>query len=210
MHPISDKATLVVAGSFNPAILVPMWIAKNVVDPPIVQEFPVNMIAQISGIGVSPKFTFNGLSYSPSFQSLVFYLEGLDPRGCQRVCDVSARILELLPHTPVTAIGFNFGFAEDHPSVQLLQLLQASAPFADALGHGAEIVGRNWVNVATWGDALVTLHGQIRGSTAVTLDLNFHYTVQDAAGGVAVMKRKDVYAEHLAVAEKVTAAINQE
>jgi hypothetical protein len=209
MQPVPDKTTIVIAGSFNPAILTPSWIGKNVLDPPVVDEFPVYVIAPIMGAAPPAKFSLSGFTYSPGYQFLTFYTDGMDAAASERVCDVAARILNLLPHTPITGIGFNFGFRDDHPSVQLLRLLAISPTFADALGQGAEVVGRNWLNVASWGAALVTLQTGIRGSD-YSLDLNFHYSSQDARGAEAVLRRQNVYAEHRAAAVRIVTAANQE
>jgi hypothetical protein len=209
MQPVPEKSTIVIAGSFNPAILTPAWIGKNVLDPPIVEEFPVYVMATIMGPAQVPRYSVPGFSYSPGYQNLTFHLEGLDATACQRVCEVAARILGLLPHTPTTGIGFNLGFRDDNPSVQLLRLLAVSPSFADALGQGAEVVGRNWLNVASWGSALVTLQTGIRGSE-FALDLNFHYTVQDARGAESVLREQGVYAKHQAAANRIVAASNEE
>ena len=209
MEPVDNKTTVVIAGSFNPAILSPQWMGKNVFDPPVVGDFPVEVMTQVLGAGTPTRFNAPGLSYSPSFQGLTLYLEGLDSAGCQRVCDMAARILNLLPHTPVTAVGFNFGFRDANPGIDQLRLLSISPTFAEALGDGAEVVGRNWLNVATWGAAFVTLQTGIRGSEFV-VDLNFHHPVTDAAAAEAILKQPDVFEKHRAAADRIVMASTME
>jgi hypothetical protein len=209
MQPTMEKTTLVLAGAFNPAILTPAWVAKNALDQPEMGDFPVAVMAPISSIAQLPRFTFAGLSFSPSFQSLTFYLQGLDAAGSKKVCDVAARILQLLPHTPVTGLGFNFGFSENNPSEQLLRLLPASFPFSDSLGDEAEVVARVWGNRATWKQALVSVQCIIQGAQ-IDFDLNFHYGVQSASGAEAVLRQENIFGVHQEVATKIVTALNQE
>jgi hypothetical protein len=204
MEPVDDKTTIVIAGSFNPAILSPQWIGKYVLDPPITDEFPVEVFAPL-GPGPATRFNAPGLAYSPSFQGITFHLEGLDSAARQRVCDMAARILNLLPHTPVTGVGFNFGFRDANPGVEQLRLLSISPTFAEALGDGAEVVGRNWLNLATWGEAFVTVQTGIRGSE-FSLDLNFHHPVKDARGAEAVLAAADVFEKHRAAVDRIVMA----
>jgi hypothetical protein len=209
MTPARDRFTIVIAGAFNPAILVPPWIAKNVLTAPLGENFQVQVHTPITGIAPLPRFTFGGLSFSPSFQNLTFFLEDSDAAGCERVCDAAARILELLPHTPIAGLGWNFGFTDDHPSVQLLQLLQTSSRVTDALGAGATTVGQSWANRCNWEAALVTALAEMKGD-AVTLDMNFHYAVESAAAAQAILAQQGVYARHQSAAERIAAALTQE
>jgi len=209
MQAVPEKSTLVLAGAFNPAILTPPWIARNILDRPEGEQFPVQMLAQIAGFTQLPRFSFDGLSFSPSFQNVTFFLQGLDDSACERVCDVASRILRLLPHTPVIGVGFNFGFTTQQPGVGLLRLLAVSTAGADALAEGSEILSRSWVNLVRWQGALVTVQAQISGAdTAV--NLNFHYEVQTAAAADQILQRQNVYAAHKVAAEKVVAALNHE
>jgi hypothetical protein len=200
----ADKTTLVLAGAFNPAILTPQWIGKHALDPPVGENFPVQMLAPIISGGAfqMPRFSFGDLSYSPTYQSVTFYVE--DEARAQRVCDVAARILGLLPHTPILGLGINFGFTDSQPSVELLNLLQTRTAIAQALSAEAEVVGRKWTHIVTWGKAVVTMQCSIDNTNVVTTDLNFHYAAQSAADAAAVLQKPNVFADHLAAAKRVS------
>ncbi len=209
MQIVAEKTSIVLAGVFNPAILTPQWIGKHAMDMTVGENFPVQMIAPIplSGAFPQPRFSFGELSYSPGYQSVTFFIED-EARG-QRICDVAARILTLLPHTPVLGVGFNFGFTDSQPSVELLGLLQAGTAIANAL-EGAEVVARRWGNVVTWHDALVTIHCEINNANLVNADFNFHYSVQTAEGAAAVLRRDNVFATHITAAKRVSAELANE
>jgi hypothetical protein len=207
MEPVEEKTNIMIAGSFNPAILSPQWIGKYILDPPITGDFPVMVLAPINAPVPATRFKAPGLDYSPSFQGVTFFLEDADSAARQRVCDMAARILKLLPHTPVTGVGFNFGFRDANPAVEQLRLLSISPSFTEALGDGAEVVGRNWLNLASWGNALVTLQTGIRGSE-FSVDLNFHYPVKDASGAEAVLGAAAVFEKHRAAADRIVMAGN--
>jgi hypothetical protein len=208
MRPLPDNTTLVLAGAFNPAILVPQWIALNALDIPAGQDLPVQMMAPVGpGFGQAAKYMFAGLSYSPGFQNLTFYLEG-DNNG-QRVCDVAARILGLLPHTPISGVGFNFGYMEENPGVQLLELLQSGSSLASALGEGTEVVSRSWGNVSSWEGALVSTRAEIRGGS-VTVDFNFHYSVQTAGAAATILGRTNIFDENRKAAARIIELLTDE
>lgn len=192
MNLVPEKLTIVVAGAFNPAILVPPWVGRYGLGYPPQQTFQVEMLAPVAGIGGMPRYSFDGISYSPNFQSVTFYLAGLDTPGCQRVVDAVARMLRELPHTPVSGIGFNFAFNVAEPDEALLQLLSSHAGMIEAFPGGGEVVSRSWSNVVAWQGALVTVQCQ-RDNAGVLIDANFHHNTTSAVGAAEVVSVADCY-----------------
>lgn len=204
-----EKSTLVIAGSFNPAILVPPWFAKNVLGKPEGENFPVQVQAPLASVVQAPRFTFLGISFTPSFQSLTFHLQDLDPAASQGVCESAATLLQRLPHTPVLGVGFNFTFLDAAPSAQLLQTFQPREDLPPALGEGAQVVAQSWSNLVSWGNSLVKIKCERKGNE-VTLELNFHYSVKDATSGEAVLRKDNVFALHKDAAQRVAATLGPE
>ncbi len=199
MDLIQDKLTIVLAGNFNPAILTPQWVARNALGYEGDRQFQVEMLASVVGIGGMPRYSFDGLSYAPNFQSLTFFLAGLDEAARQRVVHVASTVLGTLPHTPVSGVGFNFGFFVRNPSDQLLEMLQTSLPMMEALGDEAAVVSRLWSNTVRWRESLVTVQCQQDGGQ-VQIDVNIHHDVSSAEEAGRFLARQDCYQEAFAVA----------
>jgi len=195
-----DKLTVVLAGSFNPAILTPQWISRHGLQEPVGQNFVVEMATQFGPIGGIQRFTFGGISYSPNFNNITFFVGAADAVGRQRTCSAAARMLETLPHTPIQGVGFNFVFLIAEPSQELLQLLRANETLAAALTDGAEVVARGWSNVLRWREAVVTYQTQIDAQQQAMVEVNFHYGVTTAAAAAAVLGDLTAYETHFAAA----------
>lgn len=199
MELIQDKLTIVLAGNFNPTILTPQWVARNALGYDADRQFQVEMMAPVAGIGATPRFSFDGISYAPNFQSVMFFLAGLDAGQRQRVVDAASRILRTLPHTPVSGVGFNFGFLVRNPEGQLLDLLQTSLPMMESFGEEAAVVSRLWANTVLWKGSLVSFQCQLDGGQ-VHIDANFHYGVNSAEEAGRVLARENAYQESYDVA----------
>ena len=207
---LQEKSTIVLAGAFNPAILTPNWVAKNALGYEKDRAFQVQVLAPVGGaIGVAHRFSFDGISYSPTLQNVMFYLDGKNIDECDRAAKVAARILDELPHTPILGVGFNFGFVVKDPSPALLDLLQGSAELAGAFPGGAQVVSRGWSNALTWLDSLVTIQCHFDGSI-VNIDANFHHGVIAATDASLVLKKADSYKAHLNAALAAASALSQQ
>src|SRR4051812_38105477 len=55
---VQDKLTIVLVGSFNPAILTPQWIARNALGYPEERQFQVELLTPVAGIGGMPRYSF--------------------------------------------------------------------------------------------------------------------------------------------------------
>ena len=151
----------------------------------------------ISGI---QRFSFGGISYSPNFNNVTFFVGASDEAGRQRTCAAAARMLETLPHTPIQGVGFNFVFLVTEPRQELLQLLRSDQDLATAMPGGAEVVARGWSNVLRWREAVVSYQAQIDALQQATFEVNFHYGVTTAVAAAAVLANPTAYETHFAAA----------
>lgn len=211
MRLLPEKTTLVIAGAFNPAILSPAWIAKNVLgldeDHPVQVELFTSVGSPAHPLPV--RYSFAGITYSASAQRLAFGFEGLDANGAVKVIRTVRKIFELLPHTPVTAVGFNFGFSDTQLSAKLATLLSSEVSLLDGLDdQGASIVMQSWGNGIRIGDELVSVACKF-DSAELTVDINAHRDVNDAAALVAALTADDVFASHLSLAESIATSLNE-
>ena len=192
---IQDKLSIVLVGSFNPAILTPQWIARNALGVEAGENIQVQMIAPVVGFGAMPQYSFNGITYTPSFQNVTFLLANLDVQGREHVATTIAAILEQLPHTPVVGLGFNFGFTVTTPTETLLNLLSPSGELAESFPDGATTVGRNWGNTLEWGNSIVSVQSQL-DNEVVSVDVNFHHNVTSANEARELIIEPNSYAKY--------------
>lgn len=194
MKVITDRTTVVLVGAFNPAILQPNWIAVHGLGYAPEQEFQVEILSPVGGVGPN-RFSFDGLSYSAGYRNVTLHLEGSTPEQCARAATATAKVLELLPHTPVNGLGFNFGFSVDEPSNDLLALLSQHDALLDSFGAEAEVATRRWGNTLKWQDALVSVDCEMAGHQLV-IQLNFHYGTASASEARAILQRDNVVEAH--------------
>jgi hypothetical protein len=191
---IADKTTVVLAGSFNPAILTPQWVAVHGLGQPAGQEFQVEMISPVGGAGAT-RFSFDGLSYSAGFRNVTLHLDGTQPAQCRASLRAAANILAQLPHTPVAGLGFNFAFSVDEPPDELLSLLTTHDGMTDSFPIAPEVVARKWGNTVKWNDALVTVGCELVGGQAF-ITFNFHYSTASAKDAETILRMDQVFENH--------------
>lgn len=98
------SANIVALGAFNPAIYTPDWLLSN----GLIGEGEAESIRQSQNIVISHQITvLEGLTFILQVEEEKFQLT------CKGVVtpalrDLAAGVFELLPHTPLTALGLNF------------------------------------------------------------------------------------------------------
>jgi hypothetical protein len=179
----ADKTTLVLAGSFNPAILNPQWVGRFGLAYPSNHQFQVQVeiATPVAGTGGGiQKFSFGGISFAPAFQSLTFYCDAGNLESCQKAAGVASRVLRELPHTPIQGVGANFSFVVEDPVADALEFLRMNSAIALAVDEAAEVVSRTWSHSIRWGDSILTLQCHTAGNGTIDIECNVHYEVASA------------------------------
>jgi hypothetical protein len=114
-----------VTGRWNALIFTPAWIKANLFDN---ADIPVSMAWPLGDPTASMRLTCGGVSIFPSSQALDIQTADISKPGMIKAGEITAKILHLLPHTPIGALGVNFRFSEKNP----LPALEALFGFADA------------------------------------------------------------------------------
>ncbi len=178
MKPVLQNWTLVLAGGWNVSIFQPQWVAKHVFQ----QDDIVVEVAMATG---PPGLVFlsNHVSLAARSDRLVF--------GCKNTTDetlaalevAALRVLELLPHTPLTAFGINFGFVEENPSNELVRLFE-TADLTQISDFGCEIAKTTISRQLRIEDKILNL-SQTLEAGQVHIFFNFHFEVPDAGAARA-------------------------
>lgn len=169
----------VVVGRFNPAILHPTWIVKEGVLPSGEAE-----VGQALGSTIV-QFRLGGYMWRSSQAKFEVYSEseGLDPG------EFVAKVLEILPHTPVRGVGNNFATSfEGDVSVGLESLVVSPLVAAVAAPSNEILAQSSTLSILHEGEAIaqVTLEMEQK---QVEVNLNFHRDCASAAAGAEAARR---------------------
>jgi hypothetical protein len=160
-----SSRNIVVAGEFNRAIIQPKWL----IDRKILPVGPIEML--VSDRPDMPRvFNFGGYHWEVGISRLM--LRPTDPANDPGV--LVGTILEILPHTPVSAIGHNFLFHAEQRIQNLEPHLgsRSSRSFVPALG--TEIGRSDFVLVASTSERARLTVKVTDEQSGTKVDLNFH------------------------------------
>lgn len=101
---------ILTVGRWNPAVLSPQWIRSNVTDSEVSYAIPID------DRGAPPRLSFSNIHLFPTRHYLDARLADVQEAAFPSVGETVSRIIELLRHTPISAVGINFRFVETaHP-----------------------------------------------------------------------------------------------
>lgn len=161
----------VVRGEFNRAIIVPRWLVAQKILPDGEVDFAVSDAAD------QPRqFRFAGFMWNVAHDRLVIAARpDIDVEA--DTGSVAAKILRILSHTPVTAVGHNFLFESTEAIASCVPALGAR-PMSDlAGGLGGEFRSATCeVKIAENAQSSVTAK-IVTDQEFPKFDLNFHFAV---------------------------------
>lgn len=164
-----ESAQTVARGFFNPHIISPEWLVKNEVceDEEVeVQFFPLSQ-------GVA--FAFNkDVKWQIDFRHL--FVESLKA-NCGELVE---KVIRLLPHTPIRAVGNNFHYASDKEPWTRSSLPMLGARGPDTFPELGRVEQTRWGSVSQVGEVRieVTVADDEDGGFAVLF--NFHRETKSA------------------------------
>lgn len=108
--------TIVSVGQWNPAIFSPTWVAQNLLH---VETLETELAVGPAATNV--RYRTATLILLPLQERLIVGVRNLEEASLVQAETVSRTALQLLSHTPVRAVGINFGFIENDPSPERLR-----------------------------------------------------------------------------------------
>lgn len=210
MKHVKEQALLVVAGAWNPAIVNPSWIGQHVFEYDPNYVFPVNveLRAQNSEVA-SPVYSFDGLRLTCSRERLTFFLKPDIPSDIPKAFNTAAKIIRLLPHTPLTAFGVNFQFIAETPSEELLSTFTNSSLVSSLNVEGASCVQEVWRLTFQLTDRQVNLHAKREGG-AVVLSVNNHFEISAPGAAANTLEQAGIYNSLFEASSKMVCSVAQE
>lgn len=178
--------SLVVVGHWNSAILNEAgWVAKHLLGVAEGEEVELEMVVAGNQLGpghIKPEkhiWLFEKMGFSSSAQRIEFYTR--DISDLKPLYDVVAKLADLLPHTPVRAVGINFDFKVSDEVSDTVPLLSTDEVFD---GFGTAVNMERSDSIAVEKASLLELEGSgrlecslnlTRVSDFETVEIKFNY-----------------------------------
>ena len=176
---VDKSCTLVLVGAWNPAILNPNWITRNVfeVEPSVETE----VLFEFSQTpGAPPRITIHGVTFIPHADKLILVTDQLAQERLQNVERLAANILNTLPHTPVKCFGQNIQFIEEMPTPDQIELFTLQDDIAGRFDAQIEVSSTSIRRSLRLDGRLLNLTCTLDASGSILFDFNFHYDVESA------------------------------
>jgi hypothetical protein len=109
------------AAGFNPSIFQFQWVAKNIYG--CAEGDQVNLVEVLTenGLAVNRLTFWEGVAFKVDMQRTEFFILDTKAETLAQLENILLKMLEILPHTPVSAIGCNFGFFDANPPERIVE-----------------------------------------------------------------------------------------
>ena len=166
------KPTLVLTGAWNPAIFQLGWIAKFLFEIPEEKQIRANSVLTGTGPTDAKEIVYiDNIGLSVSSGRVEIYVNSLSEDDFGQAEQLVSRIVDVLPHTPVNALGVNFNFSEPEPSDDLQDKLTTK----DDIHKKFKILGQELrVSLDIFEGCTLNLNRVMLNVEAV-LDFNYHF-----------------------------------
>ena len=162
---------LVLVGTWNKHIFNPDWIGKFLLPGKNLEvEIPIN-------VDGSPRISAENFRMFVINNKLVFSLRKDDDNILEEIEELSLKIADYLPHTPIVAFGINFLFKCDSNFEKLQDLFSLSD--SEKLIEAGCIIDSDQIKHSFIQDNRNINLTLIKQSDAIKFDFNFHFDVSN-------------------------------
>lgn len=195
MKAVTTDWTIVLAGSWNLAILNPDWFAKEIFG---VAEIQVELV--VENLKVQMKYTSGNVVVVPQPDQIIFGARHANAESLSAIEAAALKVLDRLPVTPLSAIGVNFTYLETEVPGALAALfdIDDSHKLAD---NNIEIKGRSIARELDHSGRTINYAMRQGTNGDVTFSFNFHTDVANAGQAVIALQNKTIederFCQHL-------------
>jgi hypothetical protein len=180
-------SNIVLLGGFNPNIIEPAWLSRH----DVVEKKPEEVMTEIQfgpGAPQMMRFNLDGLRWEVSLDRIL-----IGSGEARSPAKWILRLLELLPHTPLRAVGINFKLRSDRADWPLeIPKLPNQEGAASLIG---EVVASTAVTRGRL-DSVTQLNLTLNATESeVVLDANFHRGVVNTETQSALEMAKQAMSE---------------
>lgn len=162
---------LILVGAWNKYIFNPDWIGKFLLSGEKIEvEIPINTDG-------SPRISTENFRIFVINNKLIFSLRKDDDNILEEIEELSLKIADYLPHTPIVAFGINFLFECDNNSKKLQNLFSLSD--SEQLIKAGCIIDSDQIKHSFVQDNRNINFTLIKQSDAFKFDFNFHFNISN-------------------------------
>lgn len=174
---LDTRAPLIVlVADFNPAIFQAPWIAKHLFGRAEGEQMTLaEVLIQNGPVFISLTF-LEGVAINVGLNRTELFALDAQPETLERVEAVLLKMLEALPHTPLTAIGCNLSYIDDNPSEAVVDLFKTPEGFE---AEGVLNVRQSGVQLQLEGGQLLNF-SRVLGPQEVRYSFNYHRAEGDS------------------------------
>jgi hypothetical protein len=176
VRPRLDDWTIVVPGQWNPNIFTQLWVETHILGAPS-REFAqqYNLGPPFQGF----RLRFGKITITPSPSRLIVGMMDTEEETVEQAEAVAVKTLEVLSHTPVSALGVNFGFLVAAPTENTVEAF--SIRDEDRFAAMGATVTRHEIrrHLAVRGSSLF-LRQRMLEDEVVHLHLNYNFDASSA------------------------------
>lgn len=171
MQTKEDSISVVLVGKWNKFILTPEWIAKNLYEsnPNFKIEFSINLDFPFRYKTKDVTFAF-----APDKVSLISSTDS--NIVLQELERLAIKLCTTLVHTPIFAIGVNFGYSEKTDKENLFPLFDSDNK-QKLVANGWSIKDTQIKNQLSKDDILLNLAVSLTQENNIDFDFNFHFNL---------------------------------
>jgi hypothetical protein len=171
---------IVLAGAWNPAIINPNWLGRNVFAKP---DPAFELLMPVMGGQRIMRFPEERVQIALESGRLLISTTSLTRSAMATAEGIGAKILELLVHTPISACGINYGFETSSPEerVSWVSKLSDHDRLTDFVTVKETTIKRSLEGVDTHGNPVLNLTLTDRRDGGFHVNFNYHYEVESTA-----------------------------
>lgn len=167
--------TIILVADFNPAIFQHPWIAKNLFGRAEGDQMALTDVLIHNGQALIPLTFLDGVAINVGLSRTELFVLDAQAETFERLESVLLRMIETLPHTPLTAIGCNLGFVDDDPKDAITNLFDTPEGFE---GEGVLNVRQSGVQLQLEGPEVLNF-SRVLSPKDVRYSFNFHRAEAD-------------------------------
>lgn len=184
MKPILAEWNIIVAGSWNLAILNPDWVSKKIFET---NELDVDLL--IDNFRPQIRYKHEKVILAPESSRVTVGCTETTEAAIEQAEAACLRLIDSLPVTPLSAVGINVGFFEDNPSGHLLDGFNFKDNFKYA-ENGFEVATSEILRSISLPDCTLNFRVRQEADGNVSFHFNFHANTQDAENAKLALKKK--------------------
>lgn len=179
MIPDIERTNIVIVGRWNRFILNPEWVSKTLFETDKMQvEFSFDLL-------LPPRYSNDSIRLTALDDRVIITpLEYTDDR-LQTAELISLRLINLLPHTPLTGIGFNYGYQCDGSLIN--QIIEFKDTLDTEVDTSMSFI--SWKRSYKIDDYLLNVE-QSQSDDKIIIDFNYHFNSAYFKNNIDIVKGK--------------------